>query len=135
MHDAGVLTIADRAALAAYCQAYSRWVEAEEKLQETPKLLKTPSGYVQQSPWLSIANKQMELMSRYMSDLGLTPVARTRLARDETAAQADLPTTIRVTFADPSSKDQGEPVRVINDDEDDDVEDAIVVRSSFGESS
>ena len=28
----GVLTVADRAALAAYCQAWSRWVEAEERL-------------------------------------------------------------------------------------------------------
>lgn len=46
MFEAGVLTLADRAALAAYCQAYARWVEAEEKLKETPRLLKTPSGYV-----------------------------------------------------------------------------------------
>ncbi|MCU4654489.1 phage terminase small subunit P27 family [Roseibacterium sp. SDUM158016] len=79
MHDAGVLTIADRAAFAAYCQAYARWVEAEEKLKETPMLLKTPSGYVQQSPWLSIANKQLELMGRFMAELGLTPSARSRL--------------------------------------------------------
>ncbi len=79
LHSVGVLTVADRTALAVYCQAYSRWVEAEEKLATTPMLLKTPSGYVQQSPWLSVANKQMELMGRYMSELGLTPVARARL--------------------------------------------------------
>ncbi|MFC3616003.1 phage terminase small subunit P27 family, partial [Lutimaribacter marinistellae] len=79
LHEAGILTLADRAALAAYCQAYARWVEAEEKLAETPMLLKTPNGHVQQSPWLTVANKQLELMSRYMSELGLTPVARTRL--------------------------------------------------------
>jgi len=52
LHDMGVLTTVDRAALAAYCQAYGRWAEAEEKLKETPVMLKTPSGYVQQSPWL-----------------------------------------------------------------------------------
>src|SRR5690606_13729926 len=51
----------------------------EEKLATTPMLLKTPSGYVQQSPWLTVANKQMELMARYMGELGLTPVARARL--------------------------------------------------------
>ncbi len=79
LHSVGVLTVADRTALAVYCQAYSRWVEAEEKLAATPMLLKAPSGYVQQSPWLSVANKQMELMSRYMGELGLTPVARARL--------------------------------------------------------
>jgi phage terminase small subunit len=57
LHEMGVVTLVDRAALAAYCQCYGRWVEAEEKLQTTPMLLKTATGYVQQSPWLSIANK------------------------------------------------------------------------------
>ncbi|MCQ0972205.1 phage terminase small subunit P27 family [Paracoccus sp. TK19116] len=80
LHEAGILTLADRSALAAYCQAYGRWAEAETKLAETPALLKTPSGYVQQSPWLSVANKQMELMGRFMAELGLTPVARARLS-------------------------------------------------------
>ncbi len=100
MHDAGVLTIADRAALAAYCQAWSRWVEAEEKLQETPMLLKTPSGYVQQSPWLSISNKQLEIMGRFMAELGLTPVARTRLAsRDEASGSERSMPFVRVVLA------------------------------------
>ena len=76
----GVLTQVDRAALAAYCQAYGRWVEAERALAETPTLLKTPAGYVQASPWLTIANKQLELMHKFMAELGLTPSARSRLA-------------------------------------------------------
>jgi P27 family predicted phage terminase small subunit len=80
LNQIGVLTQADRAVLAAYCQAYGRWVEAERRLKETPPLLKTPSGYAQQSPWLSIANKQIELMVRLMAELGLTPSARSRLA-------------------------------------------------------
>ena len=74
-----MLTTFDRAALAAYCQAWGRWVEAEERLRETPPLIKTPSGYVQQSPWLPIANKQLELMGRYMVELGMTPAARSRV--------------------------------------------------------
>ena len=79
LHDMGVVTLVDRAALAAYCQCYGRWVEAEEKLAATPMLLKTATGYVQQSPWLSIANKQLELMGRYMAELGLTPASRSRI--------------------------------------------------------
>jgi P27 family predicted phage terminase small subunit len=87
LYDMGVLTPVDRAALAAYCQAYARWVEAEEKLKETPVMLRTPSGYVQQSPWLSVANRQLELMGRYMAELGITPAARSRLrvAEDQPA--------------------------------------------------
>lgn len=80
LYDMGVLTVADRAAFAAYCQSYSRWSAAETKLAETPMLIKAPSGYVQQSPWLSIANRQMELMCRYMTEMGLTPSARTRVS-------------------------------------------------------
>ena len=47
LHDLGIISELDRSALAAYCQAYGRWVEAERKLKETPALLRTPAGYVQ----------------------------------------------------------------------------------------
>jgi P27 family predicted phage terminase small subunit len=79
LHELGILTALDRGVLAGYCQAYGRWVEAERKLKETPTLLKMPSGYLQHNPWLTIANKQLELMQRYMAELGLSPVARTRI--------------------------------------------------------
>ena len=79
MHVLGMISHLDRAVLAAYCQAYGRWAEAERKLKETPMLLKLPSGIIQQSPWLAIANKQLELMSKFMSELGLSPVSRTRV--------------------------------------------------------
>lgn len=96
LFDAGILTIADRAAFAAYCQAYARWVEAERKLQQTPKLLKAPSGYVQQSPWLSVVNKQLEIMGRYMAELGLTPAARSRVAGAIAPPPGEMPTVIRI---------------------------------------
>lgn len=91
LFEAGIVTVADRAALAAYCQSYSQWAEAVQKMRETPKLIKTPSGYVQQSPWISIANKQLELMGRYMAELGLSPVARSRI--DMTADASYEPIT------------------------------------------
>ena len=80
LHRIGLLTQADRTALAAYCQAYGKWVEAEKKLAGTPTLLKMPSGYIQLSPWVTISNKQMELMVKYMVELGLTPSSRSRMA-------------------------------------------------------
>ena len=80
MNAIGLLTRIDRTVLATYCQAYGRWVEAERKLAETPPLLKTPAGYVQVSPWITISNKQVELMTWLMAELGLTPSARSRLA-------------------------------------------------------
>ena len=76
----GIISHLDRAVLAAYCQAYGRWVEAERKLKETPALLKTPSGHVQPSPWLGIASKQLELMHKFMGELGLSPASRSRVS-------------------------------------------------------
>lgn len=99
LHAMGVLTTVDRAALAAYCQCYGRWVEAEGKLREGPAMIRTPSGYVQQNPWLPVANKQLELMGRYMAELGITPAARSRVrALIEEANPPDLPPTIKVVF-------------------------------------
>ncbi len=80
MNRIGLLTQVDRTTMAAYCQCYGRWVEAEQKLAETPAILRMPSGYIQQSPWLTTANKQLELMAKYMAELGLTPASRSRLA-------------------------------------------------------
>lgn len=100
----GVLTTIDRAALAAYCQAYGRWVEAEEKLRETPALFKTPSGYVQQSPWMGIANKQLELMGRFMVELGMTPAARTRVAVVDAPVSNEL-RPITIAFVSPRDKE------------------------------
>jgi P27 family predicted phage terminase small subunit len=133
LHEAGILTLADRAALAAYCQAYARWVEAEEKLSETPTLLKTPSGYVQQSPWLTVANKQTEIMGRYMAELGLTPAARTRVGIADGAGDPDPITRIELfsVFVDedgnrmemplnqpgPEAEDRGRAMLTINRDD------------------
>lgn len=115
LHDMGILTVVDRAALAAYCQAYGRWVEAEEKLKETPTMLKTPSGYVQQSPWLSVSNKQLELMGRYMAELGITPASRSRVA-SVLEPQAEAPMMIKIAFEGPDGKFRDEEGSVVEDD-------------------
>jgi phage terminase small subunit len=57
MHNLRIISQLDRAALAAYCQAYGRWVEAERAMKTTPLLIKLPSGYIQPSPWLTIAQQ------------------------------------------------------------------------------
>lgn len=119
LQQAGVLTTFDRAALAGYCQAWGRWVEAEERLKETPPLVRTPSGHVQQSPWLTIANKQLELMGRYMVELGLTPAARSRVMVDSPIAPqygaSSVPQTIDLRIVD--SDRNGRPASPLPDKE------------------
>ena len=58
----GVLTDHDIEAFAGYCQAYARWREAEEFLSQHGTIFKTPSGYVQQVPQVSIAMQNLKIM-------------------------------------------------------------------------
>ena len=58
----GVLTEHDMEAFAGYCQAYARWREAEEFLSQHGTIFKTPSGYVQQVPQVSIAMQNLKII-------------------------------------------------------------------------
>ena len=74
-----IFTEADRAALSAYCVCYGRWVEAEDHVRATGMMVKSPSGYPMQNPWLSIANKAFQQMNKMMSEFGMTPSSRSRV--------------------------------------------------------
>lgn len=75
-----ILTALDRAALAAYCNAYGLWAEAVEAIQKYGTMVKSPSGYPIQSPYVSIANRQAEIMMRIASEFGFTPASRSRIS-------------------------------------------------------
>jgi phage terminase small subunit len=42
--------------------------------------MKTPSGYIQQSPLIGIINGQAEVINRISREFGLTPSSRMRLS-------------------------------------------------------
>lgn len=98
LYKLGLLTGIDRAALAAYCQAYGRWMIAERAITEMAKrdpvtqglLIKTTNGNAIQNPLVGTANKAMSDMMRYASEFGMTPSARSRIkaegAKEEDAA-------------------------------------------------
>ena len=75
-----ILTQLDRAALAAYCGAYALWAEATEAIGKFGVMIKSPSGFPIQSPYVSIANRQAEIMMRIASEFGFTPASRGRIA-------------------------------------------------------
>jgi P27 family predicted phage terminase small subunit len=92
----GLVSFLDRAALAAYCQAYGRWACAERELKTYAEksgmgglLYKTKSGNVIPSPLLGAANKAMADMVRYATEFGLTPSARVRVRGEKTAQEED----------------------------------------------
>jgi P27 family predicted phage terminase small subunit len=75
-----ILTNLDRAALAAYCTAYALWAESNEAIQKYGVMIKSPQGFPIQSPYLSVANRQAEIMMRIASEFGFTPASRSRIA-------------------------------------------------------
>lgn len=75
-----LLTTVDRAALAAYCQAWSRWTEAELNLRKTGMVVKTKDGYPLLNPYLSVINKTLLQMRAFLTEFGLTPASRSRIS-------------------------------------------------------
>lgn len=80
LQEMGVLTELDRNSFAAYCQAYARWKDAEDFMTKSgTTIFKTPSGYWQQLPQVSIAQTYLKIMNRIAEQFGLTPAARSRI--------------------------------------------------------
>jgi P27 family predicted phage terminase small subunit len=75
-----LITKLDRGALATYCVAYALWIEAIEQIQKYGAMIKSPTGYPVQSPYLAIANRQAEIMLRVASEFGFTPASRSRIS-------------------------------------------------------
>ena len=76
----GLLTEIDGTAFAIYCQAFGTWVEAVEKIKKTGMIVKAPSGYPIQNPYLAIANKAVGQMKSLLTEFGMTPSSRSRIS-------------------------------------------------------
>jgi P27 family predicted phage terminase small subunit len=81
----GVLTEMDLDALTAYCVAWSTWKDATQKIRTFGMVIKTKTGYPITSPYIPIANKAMATMKALMTEFGMTPSSRNRVARVEPA--------------------------------------------------
>jgi P27 family predicted phage terminase small subunit len=88
LHALGLLTVLDHMPLAAYCEAYSRWVMADRMLaamaesdEETKGLtIRGSSGNSMQNPLVKIARNAAADMVRFAGEFGMTPVARSHLS-------------------------------------------------------
>ena len=87
MEAMGVLTEADMAAFATYCDAYSKWKDATEFINQHGQIFKTPSGYIQQVPQVSIAQTYGKLMTKIATEFGLTPASRSRIIAGGTGGE------------------------------------------------
>jgi P27 family predicted phage terminase small subunit len=79
LHRIGVLTVVDRAALAAYCLAWATMVKATEQLETKEMVIERAFGNLVQNPWLQVRNRAMDDMKRFAVEFGMTPSSRSRV--------------------------------------------------------
>ena len=59
---------------------YALWAEATESIQKYGTMVKSPSGYPIQSPYVFIGNRQAEIMMRIASEFGFTQASKSRIS-------------------------------------------------------
>jgi P27 family predicted phage terminase small subunit len=88
--DAGTLD-----ALSCYCSAWSQWLMAEAQVKALGLVVKSPAGFAQENPYLSVARKAQTELRRWGDVLKLTPKSKkgTRSANPSTpkAGKTDNP--------------------------------------------
>lgn len=86
----GLLTEIDRGQLAAYCEAWGRYVDAVERVRKTGLIIhvggerdketgNVSGGFWQQSPFVGVLNKALEQLRTMAAEFGMTPSSRTRI--------------------------------------------------------
>jgi P27 family predicted phage terminase small subunit len=86
----GLLSLAERSALTAYCVAYSPWVPAEEQVKKYGTIVISPAkGFPMKSPYLTVVDQTMEAMRKPMVEIDLTPSSRSRIKLPESAGAGD----------------------------------------------
>ena len=94
----GVLTVVDGKALAAYCAAFARWIEAEEAVdefglvvEEPILLMGTATGFVRlkRNPAISISHDAMKIMKAFLVEFGMTPASRSRIRVEKPEGKED----------------------------------------------
>lgn len=78
LNSLGLLTTVDRAALAAYCVAWSMWVRAEKEMQQH-SIVDMSQGVPRLSPWWSVAKDSLDRMRAFLIEFGLSPASRSRI--------------------------------------------------------
>ena len=91
----GLLTEADITAFAELCQNYGYYLITDKKILDLgdagiTAMQKTPSGYVQQHPLLSLRRQYYEQWRKGLADFGLTPASRARLTTNDTPGSSGV---------------------------------------------
>src|SRR5262245_44167589 len=86
----GLLTRIDQTALALYCEFYADWRDASKRCATDAdgrerKVISQRSGNIVENPYYAIKRRSAEMMHKFLTAFGMTPVARSNIE----AAPAD----------------------------------------------
>ena len=77
--DRRMLTTANIHQVAAMCQSYAKYMEAETKLRKEGSVTYTEKGYAQQSPWVSISSQSLREYLSIASTFGFDPISALKI--------------------------------------------------------
>ena len=79
----GILAKLDYSSIAAYCEAYGTFIFAKKELKNNGYVFYTEKDYQMPSPYVAIANKNIEIAHKFLKEFGLTPASRRKLAGEK----------------------------------------------------
>jgi P27 family predicted phage terminase small subunit len=77
---AKIITNIDATAFAAYCETYATWQHAVDQIAKYGSVIKGEKGFPVCSPYVTIADKTLRQMRDFLTEFGMTPSSRTRIA-------------------------------------------------------
>ena len=86
-----VLARVHMAALAAYCNSFSEWQQAEKAIRKHGRFFTTDKGDVKKHPAVTVSNHAKAHLRAFMVEFGITPAAQSRInasSSEETDKQA-----------------------------------------------
>lgn len=85
LEELGILSRIDRSLLTLYCTAWDQFRTCSMKVQETGPVVRTKSGAVEVNPYSVAADRAARQMRQCLAQLGLTPAARKKAAKQRPA--------------------------------------------------
>ena len=84
----GLMSELDMAVLAGYCQSYSEWIAATEKVQEMGMVYKKADGTPGLNPYLRVSRESYDRMIKAAVLIGMSPSSRANLKVEKPKQQS-----------------------------------------------
>lgn len=80
LKDAGIITNLDVTALMLYCESFSLWRDATDKITTHGAVVKGRMDFPVRSPYLIVAQKAFDQMKTMLTEFGMTPSSRAKIS-------------------------------------------------------